>query len=355
MPITSQQVHFAADATSALGPIVAAMPHTGVAVIADSNTARLCWPMVQHLPELQGATLITFDAGEQHKTLDTCASIWQQMEAAGLTRSSIVVNLGGGVVTDMGGWCAASYRRGIAFVNVPTTLLAAVDAAVGGKTGVNNGKFKNGIGAFAPAAHVLVSTQWLATLPQEHLLSGFAEMVKHSLLESGQAFAGIVNHDPLTAPLAQLQPLLEHSVRVKQRIASQDPTEQGLRRALNLGHTVGHALESHALENGSPVPHGYAVAWGLVAEMVLSHLRLGFPSALLHTLARKVRELYGAPALTCDHYPRLLNLMSHDKKSRNGEINCTLLEAPGQISLDNAIGAQEMSSALDIARDLLGI
>ena len=346
----TQHVTYSNQVGAALDRVLASTDCFGLFVIADTNTARLVLPRIDS-EWLRQATPIVIPAGDEHKTLDTLASVWQALSDGGATRHSVVVNVGGGMVTDLGGMAAATFKRGINFINIPTTLLAAVDAAVGGKTGINFNGLKNEIGAFAPANEVIISTCFLDTLPRQELRSGYAEMVKHAMLSGPQPFADVLSHEPTTDEPDHLLQLLETSVAVKQRIVEQDPTEQGLRRTLNLGHTVGHALESLALQQGRTVPHGYAVAWGLVTEAVLSHMLLQFPSSDLHRLGTYVRDHYGTPGITCDDYPALLELMRHDKKSRQGEINCTLLRHIGDPVLDNTIVPDDMTTALDILRD----
>ena len=257
------------------------------------------------------------------------------------------------MITDLGGFAAATFKRGIDFVNVPTTLLGAIDAAVGGKTGINLNGLKNEIGAFAPAKAVIVSTIFFPTLPLQELKSGFAEMLKHAMLHSQESFEQLMDFDFRNIDYDHLLQLMQESLQVKQNIVEQDPTEQGIRKALNLGHTVGHAFESKALADGQPVPHGYAVAWGLVVECVLSHILLKFPSNDLYGLAHFVKDSYGSFHITCDHYDALLDLMRHDKKSHDGEINCTLLKSCGTPIIDNKIDAETMKTALDIYRDLI--
>lgn len=351
---------FTNEVNAALSGIIGEMAPSGTFVIADTNTARLVLP---RLDALRALPAVTIPAGDDHKTLATLESVWQAMQHAGVTRRWLVVNVGGGMVTDLGGMAAATFKRGVPCVNVPTTLLGAVDAAVGGKTAVNFGGLKNEIGVFAMPAEVIISTCFFGTLPATELRSGFAEMLKHALLDSPEATDALLDY-PIeevdTTPSfgrgqeEDLLTLLEQSVRLKQRIVDQDPTEHGLRRVLNLGHTVGHALESHALASGHPVPHGYAVAWGLVTELVISLIRKeGLDSALLHRFATRVRQLYGAPRVTCDDYPTLLSLMHHDKKSEAGEINCSLLQEPGHVHNGVVVSDDEMKTALDIFRDLM--
>lgn len=346
--------HHPADALDSLIR-EAGNPHT--VIIADSHTREACVePLRMACPALADAPVITVEAGDSHKNLDSLRHIWEQLQELGATRKSLMVNVGGGMITDIGGFAAASFKRGIRFFNVPTTLLSAVDAAVGGKTGINFGGLKNEIGTFCDAEAVVISTSWLVTLPQNELRSGYAEMLKHGLIDSGEEYRRLLDFDIAAADFTGLLPLVERSVMVKKRVVEEDPREHGIRRALNLGHTAGHAFESWAMRRGEPVPHGYAVAWGLVVDLVLSHLRLGFPADMLRELAAYVRRVYGVIPITCADYPALLELMSHDKKnSTPGAINFTLLDSPGKVHIDCIVEPREIEAALDIFRDLLGI
>lgn len=338
--------YFPASLAALLGP----MEPRGVYVITDTNVAR------DVLPRLGlGYPVVTIPAGDENKNLETLASVWERLVGLGATRRSVVINVGGGVVTDLGGFAATTFKRGVRFINVPTTLLAAVDAAVGGKTGINLGGLKNEVGAFAPADGVVISTATFDTLPAEELLSGYAEMIKHGLLTSAEAFGELLSFSPVDGDRERLLGLLEESVRVKERIVLEDPEERGIRRALNLGHTAGHAFEELALSVGHPIPHGHAVALGLVVELILSHMHRGFPTSYIYALVGYLKSQgYRLPAFTCDDYPKLLELMGHDKKNPTPEqLNFTLLSAPGEIHIDNLLTPSSIPPALDIARDLL--
>lgn len=349
-----QNIVFTNDIDSTLDDLLAAKHFNRLAVVVDTNTAHAVLPLIE-CQALKHASVITIGPGDTHKNLDTLVEVWKSLEAMGATRRSLVVNLGGGVVTDLGGFAAATYKRGIPFMNCPTTLLSAVDAAVGGKTGINFNGLKNEIGCFDEATDVIVTTRFFKTLPATELKSGFAEMLKHGMLSSHDDFETLLDFDLEHVDYDRLLQLLKTSVLVKERIVSEDPHEQGLRRALNLGHTVGHAFESMALHRGKPVPHGYAVAWGLVAETVLSHMTMHFPTADLHRLASYVKRNYGVFYITCDDYNTLLELMHHDKKSLDGEINCSLLASCGNVKVNNTVTDADMKVALDIYRDLMGI
>ncbi len=361
-----QQLIFTNSVAQAIDAAVASLLPSSLFIVTDTNVARLVLPkLVAESERLAAAKVIVTEPGDTNKNVLSLQAIWQALVEGGANRRSVVVNLGGGVVTDMGGFAAATFKRGIRFINVPTTLLSAVDAAVGGKTGINFLGLKNEIGSFCNADAVIISTRFFDTLPQAELLSGFAEMLKHSLLAGPDQFNALLSFDILNSAShpdlslithhSSLLSLLEESVMVKKRIVTADPTEQGLRKALNLGHTPGHAFESWAMASGHPVPHGYAVAWGLVVDLVLSVIQLGFPSADLQRLASFVRTHYGAIGITCNDYPALIDFMRHDKKNTDGtSIRFTLLTAPGEVELDATATPEQITAALDIFRDLMG-
>lgn len=352
-----QKLIFTNNVAQAIDTLAETISSPKVFVLVDVNTQQLVLPELKSTSEtIANATVITINAGDVNKNLDTLAYIWKQLCDNGATRKSLLINLGGGVVTDIGAFAGATFKRGIRFLNVPTTLLAAVDAAVGGKTGINFNGFKNEIGAFREADAVIISTTFFKTLPHEELLSGYAEMIKHGLISDKTCYNRLLAYDISSSnDHEHLLQLLEESVNVKRHIVEKDPTEKGIRRALNLGHTAGHAFESLAMKRNAPIPHGYAVAWGLVVEAVLSHLQLKFPSDELHRLARYISNNYGAINITCDDYPELLNLMHHDKKNDSTEINFTLLTDVGSVHIDCTASEEEIKTALDIFRDLLGI
>lgn len=334
---------------------IAETEHDRVFVLTDDITQECCLPKVTALLTKHNATTITIRHDDTNKTLDTLADVWTALQRGGATRHSLLVNLGGGMVTDLGGFAAATFKRGINFINIPTTLLAMVDAAVGGKTGINFGGLKNEVGAFANARYVIVNTRFLDTLDTANLCSGYAEMLKHSLISNAQMWAEHVNFDILQPDLAELQRMVAASIAVKERIVADDPHEHGIRKALNFGHTVGHALEEFSMQQSTTPPgillHGYAVAFGLIGELYISARKAGFPTARLHQTARFIRENYGAVAFTCDDYPTLLNLMRHDKKNTSGTINFTLLHDIGDIRINQTATDEEIREALDFIRE----
>lgn len=350
-----QELIFTNHVAETIDRLVAAMDPSKLFVLVDVNTASFVLPRLQAMSEAVAvAEVIKVKAGDVNKNLEALASIWRQLGDRGATRHALIINVGGGVVTDMGAFAAATFKRGIRCLNVPTTLLGAVDASVGGKTGINFNGFKNEIGAFSEAEAVIISTTFFNTLPQQELLSGYAEMLKHGLLAGKRVYDDLLDYSIDRDDNEHLLRLLEESVKVKNDIVGRDPEEHGIRRALNLGHTVGHAFESLAMMRKSPIPHGYAVAWGLVAELILSHMQLRFPSDELQRFAEYVHDNYGAFEIDCSDYDELLRFMSHDKKNVSaGEINFTLLKDVGDVKIDCTAGCEEIKAALDIYRDLM--
>ncbi|MDD6891544.1 MAG: 3-dehydroquinate synthase [Bacteroidales bacterium] len=341
--------HFEEDLRTAL----ARQTYDKLFILTDEHTQALCWPLLQDQECLKGATHLCIGPGDIHKNLETLAYVWHRLSNEGATRRSLLLNLGGGMVTDLGGFAAATFKRGIPYINVPTTLLSMVDAAVGGKTGINFNELKNEIGAFHPAATVLIDCQFLRTLDHENLLSGYAEMLKHGLISDTEHWSELVNFDMQHIDYDQLQRLVGKSVQVKERIVEQDPFEHGIRKALNLGHTVGHAFESFALQQ-HPVLHGYAVAWGMVCELYLSALRTGFPKDKLHQTLHFIQENYGRLSFTCEDYETLFNFMKHDKKNFSaGCVNFTLLGGIGDIRINQTATQEEIYELLDFYRETL--
>jgi len=323
-------------------------------ILSDETTKALCLPVIERYDCLKGAQVITIGATDTHKTLDSLAHVWEALGEGGATRHSLLINLGGGMVTDLGGFAASTFKRGINYINIPTTLLSMVDASVGGKTGINFRGLKNEIGVFNNAATVILDTQFLKTLDAENILSGYAEMLKHGLIDSEAHWAELVNFSlgniESIETLGNLSKILEKSVAVKQSIVTEDPTEHGIRKALNLGHTAGHAFESFALKH-QPILHGYAVAYGLVCELYLSCIKTGFPTDKMHQTVNFIHEHYGKMAITCDDYPQLMELMTHDKKNVAGIINFTLLGGIGDIRINQTATKDEIYEALDFYRE----
>ncbi len=330
---------------------IAECEHDKIFILTDQTTHDMCLPKLQNFLCLKGAQSIVIKAGDTNKTLDSLAEVWTALIQGGATRHSLMINLGGGMVTDLGGFAASTFKRGIDFINIPTTLLAMVDASVGGKTGINFGGLKNEIGVFSDSKFVIINTQFLDTLDHDNICSGYAEMLKHGLISDNKHWAELVGFNLAQPDLAQLQRMVAESIKVKERIVTEDPHEHGIRKALNLGHTVGHALESFAMKHGRPVLHGYAVAYGMVCELYLSARKTDFPTDKMHQTVRFILDHYGRLPYTCDDYPELLELMRHDKKNTSGIINFTLLGGIGDIRINQTATKEEIEEALDFLRE----
>ena len=353
--MSKQEVILCESLETSLGRAIELCPHDKLFVLTDEHTRRLCLPALKELPALKDAIEICIGAEDVHKTLETLASVWMSLSTQGATRHSLLINLGGGMATDLGGFAAATFKRGIAYINIPTTLLAMVDASVGGKTGINFNGLKNEIGAFAPASSVLIDCQFLKTLDRQNLLSGYAEMLKHGLISEEGHWAELMTFDMDHPDYGKLQQLVGESVQIKERIVAQDPFEQGIRKALNLGHTIGHAFESFALEREAPVLHGYAVAWGMVCELYLAHQKTGFPTDKMRQTVQFIKENYGKLAFNCRDYDRLYEFMKHDKKNAAaGMINFTLLGGIGDIRINQTATKEEINEALDFYCETMG-
>ena len=345
-----QKVVMSQNLEEALTAAVATCEKDRIFILTDETTQQLCLPLVEGFACLKGAQCITIGATDTHKTLDSLSHVWEALGEGGATRHSLLINIGGGMVTDLGGFAASTFKRGINYINIPTTLLSMVDASVGGKTAINFRGLKNEIGVFNNAETVILDTRFLKTLDTENILSGYAEMLKHGLISDEKMWAELMNYDLRIKNLERLQQMVAESVAVKQRIVTEDPTEQGIRKALNLGHTAGHAFESFALSK-QPILHGYAVAYGLVCELYLSAIKTGFPTDKMHQTVNFIHEHYGRMNITCDDYPQLLEFMTHDKKNVAGVINFTLLGGIGDIRINQHATKDEIYEALDFYRE----
>ncbi len=323
---------------------IASLSPDNVFVLVDSNTRQLC------LSQLNNYPVIEIPAGDDHKSLETIAFVWQFLSTQKATRHSLLINVGGGMVTDLGGFAASTFKRGIRFINVPTTLLGAVDAAVGGKTGINFNGLKNEIGVIRAAEAVILYPQFFRTLDRDNLMSGWAEMMKHALLSTTAAWEETLAFSWNTIDYEQLGRLVEHSIAIKETIVEQDPTEQNIRKSLNLGHTFGHAFESFSYTTQRPLLHGFAVAFGLLCELYLSYKKVNFPETTLAQAVQQIKQLYGTFRIETTDYPALLELMTHDKKNDASGVNFTLLKKAGEVLINQHATEHEIFETFDFFR-----
>lgn len=346
-----QEIIICDNLEQSLATAISKCPFDRLFILTDDHTHKLCLPLIEKISVLQQAIPINIGAGDVHKNLETLAYVWTELSQKGATRHSLLINLGGGMITDLGGFAASTFKRGISYINIPTTLLAMVDASVGGKTGINFNGLKNEIGVFSPANSVLIETEFLRTLDSENFFSGYAEMLKHGLISTTEHWAELLNFNTETIDYDCLKKLVGKSVQIKENIVEQDPFEQGIRKALNLGHTIGHAFESLALERNRPVLHGYAVAWGIICELYFSHKKVGFPIDKLRQTITFIKEHYGKFDFDCNQYECLYELMKHDKKNTADTINFTLLREIGDVAINQTATKEEIMDMLDFYRE----
>lgn len=327
-----------------LDHVISRYPADKVFVVTEDKVDEL-WFKAGKL--FQAYRKLVLPSGEESKNMENVARVWQFLSQSGADRKSMVIHVGGGMLTDLCGFASSTFKRGIRFVNVPTTLLSQVDASVGGKTGINFNGLKNEVGTFCNPEAVLISTQFLRTLDGFNLRSGFAEMIKHGLIFSPEHFDELHDVDIDQPDLAALGEIIRHSVQVKEHFVINDPKENGIRKALNFGHTIGHAIESMAMSQGRPVLHGYAVAWGMVSELFLSEKMCGFPSRYLKNTAEWIIRLYGTFYIKKQDFDTMYELMQHDKKNEKNRINFTLLKDVGQFQIDRHCDRELIFASLD--------
>ena len=354
------------DKNIELSSLMQGIPEGQLFVLTDTHSAEHC---LSHFAESIGDMpyhLLTLEAGEMSKTLASVQSVWDFLLQHHATREALLINLGGGMITDLGGFAAATYMRGIRFVNIPTTLLAMVDASSGGKTGFDYQGVKNVIGTFTPPLATLIHPPFLQTLPATELLSGFAEMLKHALIASPEEWVKLLQlvqdelpQDQFVQALSD-RGLLQASIAIKEQVVAEDPREADRRKILNFGHTIGHAIESASLEqtmlhhstprytNLHHPSHGYCVLWGMVAEVYLSVVHAACPRELLQQLTQIMLQYYGRPECDCKQREQLIARMYQDKKnSANKAPNFTLLQQVGQPIINQYISEKDIDEALE--------
>ena len=333
-------------------------------LLCDENTEKLCLPKIlKEIPYLVDCQRIIIKSGEEHKNIETVAQIWRFLTEHGAKRNSLLVNIGGGMVSDLGGFAAATFKRGMDFANIPTTLLAAVDAAVGGKTGFNFLGYKNEIGAFAEPKAVFINIDFFKTVDTANLYSGYAEMLKYGYISNKKlldetfllvschygenrnlkAIAGQAHNDIEK----QFAEIILQNLQIKQHYLQIDKFDKKERKALNFGHTFGHAFEAFSHKTDKPLLHGQAVAWGMVCELLLSHILLKFSKEEVLKLFYFVKENYPAPNFSCKNSQEIYEIMLHDKKNSSNEINFTLLADIGDVRINQTAAKEQILECLD--------
>lgn len=334
----------------ALKTLVESGKYSKVFILADENTSEICLPVFQSLmDDFADFDLIETSAGEENKNIDFCIGIWKTLLDFEADRKSLMINLGGGVITDMGGFIASTYKRGIDFINVPTTLLSQVDASVGGKTGIDIDNVKNMVGTFTLPQMVFIETTFLKTLPQRELLSGFAEMIKHGLIYDKAYYEKLKTTHYLKPSADDIY----RSVEIKNEVVTIDPHEKSLRKILNFGHTIGHAVEGYSLANDeNPLTHGEAIAIGFICEAALSIKNSGLTKEELKDISDYLLSLYPKYEIRKDSFDSLLELLKSDKKNEDGNILFSLLETIGKCTFNCRVSTSDILSSLDYYNSL---
>jgi 3-dehydroquinate synthase len=315
--------------------------YSNLIILVDEKTKKYCYPFVKNL--LGKHSLIQIKSGEGNKNLYSCQTIWTAMTAANLDRHSLMVNLGGGVIGDMGGFCAATYKRGIDFVQIPTTLLSQVDASVGGKLGIDFESFKNHIGVFKVPNSVMIDPVFLQTLPKSELRSGFAEIIKHCLIRDEKKWQEISKND---LENQNWEDLIRHSVSIKMKVTEEDPTEKNIRKILNFGHTLGHAIETYFLGSKNHLLHGEAIAVGMICESFIAFKKKMISKEQLINIEEFIFSIYGSVKIKEADFQNIIKLTAQDKKNRGNEIRFSLINGIGDCLFDIPVSKNEMVAAL---------
>lgn len=320
-------------------------------ILVDENTHEYCLPILLGNLETEiPFEIIEIEAGEDLKNIETATQLWEIFSEFQADRKSLIINLGGGVITDMGGFVASTYKRGVKFINIPTTLLGMCDASIGGKTGIDHQFLKNIIGTFSTPEQIFVFPEFLNTLPFEELRSGFAEMLKHGLIADEKHWNDLISIQNLIPE--NVFPFIERSMTIKQNVVEQDFKEQNIRKTLNFGHTIGHAVESLFLENDNPIPHGEAVALGMICETHLSFLENLISEKTAKEIINQLRKFYPYRSISGFDHQKIHALMLNDKKNSDGKISFSLLMEVGSCKFDQSVALDNINSALRYYQNL---
>ena len=344
-------ISFLDDDFSSLNQFISELNPSQLLILVDENTHEYCLPrLLANLETTIHFEIIEIEAGEDLKTIQTAIQLWEILAEFKTDRNALMLNLGGGVITDLGGFVASTYKRGIKFINIPTTLLGMCDASIGGKTGIDHAFLKNIIGTFSQAEDIFVYPYFLKTLPFEQLRSGFAEMLKHGLIADEKHWNDLISIAEISAE--NLEPLIKRSMEIKQFVVTEDFKEQNVRKTLNFGHTFGHAFESLFLENNRAIPHGEAVVMGMICETYLSFLQNYISEDDLNQIITALQLYFPYQNVSEFSGTQIMQLMLNDKKNNAGEIKFSLLETVGKGNFDITVSEKNVMKSLEFYRDL---
>ena len=349
-PILSQNyyVRFNEDAYNKLNEMIVDLNPSSLFILVDENTHDACLPMLlSEIETVKRIEIVEIESGEENKNLDTCSGVWNVLTELGADRKSLLLNLGGGVITDLGGFVASTFKRGINFINVPTTLLSMVDASVGGKTGVDLGPLKNQVGLFSNPEMVIIDHRFLETVPDREIRSGLAEIIKYGLTYDKSIWNRVQNLNVISAN--SVAPLIHRSIEIKNEVVLEDPFEHGLRKVLNFGHTFGHAIESYYLESEHKenLTHGEAIVIGMITECYISSKLLDFPEKEIENINNHLLDIFGKVTIEKSDYQEIINLLIHDKKNVDGKVNFVLLKDLEEFNLDCRVSESLLFEALE--------
>lgn len=345
MNMLPPHIQLTENASAILRKKLAEMAPDRIAFLVDENTKKLCLPSIDIDQDFH---LIEIKSGEQNKTLNTCEFIWEHLTQYNFTRNSLLINLGGGVIGDMGGFTAATYKRGIRFINIPTTLLSQVDASIGGKLGIDFSGLKNHIGIFRDPDTIIIDQSFINTLPQEQVLSGFAEIIKHALIRDNTYWDQLQLLNPFS--IKDWNSLVYTSIQIKNDVVQNDPYEKGLRKILNFGHTLGHAMETWKLNHQNIITHGEAIAVGMIMETYLAFSCKLISENELQSVSGYIKKNY--PYHSIPDVNDLIELMKHDKKNDGDKVNFSLIKTIGECDYNVAVDTFRIKDAVDYYESL---
>ena len=340
------------DLSFSLQTIFSSIQAEKIFVIVDSNTYTCCFPELNKFIQQKNVFVLTIGQGEKNKNFQTVSEIWEFLQNNKCERGSLIINLGGGLLLDIGGFAAATYQRGIKFIHVPTTLLSMVDASIGGKLGFNFNGIKNQVGVFQSPEFVIINPPFLKTLNERHIYAGWAEMIKHGLIHSQQHLDQLIQQNPFDLAYDEWNDLIYDSLKIKNYYVIKDPYEKDVRKALNFGHTMGHAFESLSMNKKDPLLHGEAVANGIICELFLSFKLTGFPREKAESIICSILKSYKQIKIEQRDIDKLKEIMQFDKKNKDNAVNFSLLKDIGSLSLDQYVTEKEIRRSLIYYKEL---
>jgi len=342
-------VYFETSLFKKLNAFLKKEKYSRLIVLADENTITNCYPpLAQNCLAIQKADILEIEAGENFKTLDTCKELWETLSEAQVDKNTLLINLGGGVLTDLGGFVASVYKRGVDFIHIPTTLLAMADASIGGKCGVDLNSIKNSLGTITEPKAVFINTAFLNTLPQRHLANGIAEIIKMAFIADATMIKSLFGKNTL------IEPLIKKSVAHKLKIVAKDPTDKGVRKILNFGHTIGHAIESYLLGTKDELLHGEAIAIGMFIESLIAFDKKMIKDLELQTIIELIKPNYDVLEFTLDEQKKIIEFMQHDKKNKNNTIRMSLITKLGSCKFDVEVTLAQIQKAFKTYHTIIG-